>query len=63
MTSWPGCRGIVPRRFVALVPIPELLWCDRRERRVEVCSGLAPVLARGSALGVLLSRGVAPLGP
>jgi hypothetical protein len=24
-TSCPGCRGIVPRRFVASVPIPERL--------------------------------------
>ena len=29
--SWPGSRGIVPRRFVASVPIPELSCCGRRE--------------------------------
>ncbi len=41
-------RGIVPRRFVALVPIPE-----RKESGPGLRQALAPVLAPGPALGVL----------
>ena len=51
--SWPGARGIVPRRFVALLPIPE-------PRTGPLCKGrkagrsnpaFAPVLAPGRRSG------------
>jgi hypothetical protein len=47
----------MPRRFVALVPIPKSSSADVQKRRAEqIGSALAPVLAPESALGVLLSR-------
>ena len=51
--SWPGARGIVPRRFVALVPIPERrmepLCKGRKAGRSNPAS--APVLAPGRRSG------------
>ena len=57
--SWPSARGVVPRRFGAWRRIPEPRVGQLRDLESEAGhSGPAstPVLAPGSALGVLLSR-------
>lgn len=57
MTSYQVGRGVVPRRFIAFVPIPE---SGRTEwgRSVFAIPAPSPVLALGSALRLLLSRAV-----
>ncbi len=47
--------GVVPRRFVALVLISNLTCIGERARAERFRSDLAPVLAPGSAHGMLLS--------